>query len=229
MGRREAGREELLERICNDQVRRWRRGQRVPAETYLSMYPRLRDDDEAAFELIYGEYLLREELGETPSPRGAEVAVPAVRRAAPRQVDLHEVLSAADDADARDRPDGRPPASPTRGPSPTARSSPRVSASWGAGPRRHGGGLQGLASPSLKRIVAVKVLRADAYADAGAAARFQAEAEAAARFQHPNIVQVYEVGEHDGMGYLVLEYAAGGGLDRRLAETLQDPRETPPA
>ena len=39
MGRREAGREELLERICSDQVRRWRRGQRVPAETYLSMYP----------------------------------------------------------------------------------------------------------------------------------------------------------------------------------------------
>ena len=79
---------------------------------------------------------------------------------------------------------------------------------------------------SLKRVVALKVLRPDAYADAGAAARFQAEAEAAARFQHPNIVQVYEVGEHEGMGYLVLEYAAGGGLDRRLAETLQDPRES---
>ncbi len=56
-----------------------------------------------------------------------------------------------------------------------------------------------------------------------AAARFQAEAEAAARFQHPNVIQVYEVGEHEGMGYLVLEYAAGGGLDRRLAESLQDP------
>ena len=42
-----------------------------------------------------------------------------------------------------------------------------------------------------------------------AAARFQAEAEAAARLQHPNIVQVFEVGEHDGMGYLVLEYEAG--------------------
>src|SRR5262249_36488563 len=33
-------------------------------------------------------------------------------------------------------------------------------------------------------------------------------------------------GEHDGMGYLVLEYAAGGGLDRRLAGTLQDPAES---
>ncbi len=67
MGRREAGLDEVLERICNDQVRRWRKGQRVPAETYLAMHPRVRDDDEAAFELIYGEYLLREELGEAPS------------------------------------------------------------------------------------------------------------------------------------------------------------------
>ena len=48
---------------------------------------------------------------------------------------------------------------------------------------------------SLKRVVALKVIRADAYADTAAAARFHAEAEAAARFQHPNIVQVFEVGE----------------------------------
>src|SRR5262249_29914953 len=61
MGRREAGRDELLERICDDQVRRWRRGQRVPAENYLSKFPGLSNDDDAAFELIYGEYLLREE------------------------------------------------------------------------------------------------------------------------------------------------------------------------
>ena len=78
----------------------------------------------------------------------------------------------------------------------------------------------------LKRVVAVKVIRADAYADSGAAARFQAEAEAAARLQHPNIVQVFEVGEHEGSAYLVLEYQAGGGLDRRLAGMLQDPDDS---
>ncbi len=80
---------------------------------------------------------------------------------------------------------------------------------------------------SLKRVVALKVIKGEAYADAAASARFQAEAEAAARFQHPNIVQVFEVGEHEGMGYLVLEYMAGGGLDRRLAGLLQDPATRP--
>ena len=60
----------------------------------------------------------------------------------------------------------------------------------------------------------------------GAAARFHAEAEAAARIQHPNIVQVFEVGENDGLGYLVLEYVAGEGLDRKLSGALQDPRES---
>src|SRR5206468_3853590 len=48
---------------------------------------------------------------------------------------------------------------------------------------------------------------------------FQTEAEAVARLQHPNIVQVYEVGEHDGRPYFSLEFCPGGGLDRKLAGT----------
>ena len=51
-----------------DQRERWLSGERLPAEDYLPWYPTLRADLEYAVELIYGEFLLREELGEGPTP-----------------------------------------------------------------------------------------------------------------------------------------------------------------
>src|SRR5262249_6860077 len=55
--------------------------------------------------------------------------------------------------------------------------------------------------------------------------RLRAEAEAVARLQHPNVVQLYEIGEVDGSPYLVLEYVAGGTLASYLAGRPQPPRE----
>ena len=52
-----------------DQRERWRIGDRVPAADYLRDWPALRGDPEAALEVIYGELLLREEMGEAPAPR----------------------------------------------------------------------------------------------------------------------------------------------------------------
>ena len=76
----------------------------------------------------------------------------------------------------------------------------------------------------LNRPVALKMILAGAHAGAEERARFQSEAEAAARLQHPDIVQIHEVGEHDGRPFLSLEYVGGGGLDRKIAGTPQPPR-----
>jgi WD40 repeat protein/tRNA A-37 threonylcarbamoyl transferase component Bud32 len=78
---------------------------------------------------------------------------------------------------------------------------------------------------SLNLLVALKVIKAKVYADPEVAARFRDEAEAAARFQHPHIIQVHEVGEYDGRGYLVLEYVSGGTLQQKFGGNPQPPRE----
>jgi serine/threonine-protein kinase len=69
---------------------------------------------------------------------------------------------------------------------------------------------------SLKRKVALKLLRADLAADAKTLQRFKAEAEAVARATHANIVQVYAIGEADGLHYMALEYVEGKNLREYL-------------
>jgi serine/threonine protein kinase len=76
----------------------------------------------------------------------------------------------------------------------------------------------------LNRMVALKMISAGAEANAKELARFHTEAEAAARLQHPNIVQIYEVGECQGRPYLALEFVEGGNLAQRLGGAPQPAR-----
>jgi hypothetical protein len=76
----------------------------------------------------------------------------------------------------------------------------------------------------LHRFVALKMIRPDT-SGAETLARFRTEAEAAARLQHPNIVQIHEIGEHQGSPYLALEFVAGGSLTTRLKEQPLPPRK----
>jgi WD40 repeat protein/serine/threonine protein kinase/tetratricopeptide (TPR) repeat protein len=74
---------------------------------------------------------------------------------------------------------------------------------------------------SLNRLVALKMIRAGSQARPEDRERFRAEALAVARLQHPNIVQIHEVGEYQGQPFLALEYAEGGSLSQHLAATPQ--------
>lgn len=62
---------------------------------------------------------------------------------------------------------------------------------------------------SLKRQVAIKILKAELAANTTALRRFQAEAEAIANITHANIVQVYAIGDTEGLHYMALEYVDG--------------------
>jgi serine/threonine-protein kinase len=77
---------------------------------------------------------------------------------------------------------------------------------------------------ALKRTVALKMLAAGHCLPAERA-RFKAEAEAVARLQHPNIVQIHEVGEAGGLPFFALEFVEGGSLATRLAGRDLPPRD----
>ena len=76
----------------------------------------------------------------------------------------------------------------------------------------------------LGRAVAIKMLHPGLFPSEAERRRLRAEAEAVARLQHPNVVQLYEIGEADGSPYLVLEYVAGGTLASYLAGRPQPPK-----
>ena len=77
----------------------------------------------------------------------------------------------------------------------------------------------------LNRLVALKMMLAGGHAGAEQLARFHAEAKAVARLQNPNIVQIYDVGEHEGLPYFSLEFVDGGTLHDLLGGKTQPPRD----
>jgi hypothetical protein len=192
-----------LDRLRAEQVGRWVSGDRPPAEDFLARHPELAADGEAAVVLVYGEVLLREELdGTLPDPAEYVARFPMHAAALARQFALHGALTV-----------------PERGPD-----LPGFEIV-----RELGGGGMGVVylarETALGRMVAVKVLLSGPFASPGARKRFRTEAESVARLRHPHIVAVHAVGEHrpasgcPGAPYLVLEYVAGGSLDRHLNGT----------
>ena len=76
----------------------------------------------------------------------------------------------------------------------------------------------------LNRIVALKMVLTGAHASPHQLARFRTEGEAVARLHHPHIVQIFEVGERDGLPYFSLEYLDGGCLADQIKREPQPPR-----
>jgi serine/threonine protein kinase/tetratricopeptide (TPR) repeat protein len=78
---------------------------------------------------------------------------------------------------------------------------------------------------ALNRTVALKMLLAGGFATRAERQRFAREAELVAKLRHPNIVQVHDVGDLDGLPYFTMEFVEGGSLAEKLAGTPRPARE----
>jgi serine/threonine-protein kinase len=89
---------ELAAVLRVDQRRRWQAGERVRAETYLQRYPDLRADPEAAVDVIFNEFLVRERLGERPDPDEYLRRFPEHAVVLRPQIELHRAMRGAPSA-----------------------------------------------------------------------------------------------------------------------------------
>ena len=198
----------VLSLLIVDIRERRQRGLPIDLESYLSQYRAVGDNPEMTLDLIYSDYLVREELHEFPTVGEYAARFPAYADALTNQVTFHRQVSNV----AR-----------------CLQPESAESATWstfvpgalvGGIPGYRILGLVGRGGSSvvlkarqqrLERQVALKVL-VKSSADEELRHRFINEALAAAQIEHPNVVAIYDVGEHRGFPYLALEYVPGGTL-----------------
>lgn len=216
--------ESVLRWVCGQLDRRLREGTYASAEEYLASYPELASDDDAALELIYTEFVTREELGERPSAAAWCARFPQWRARLQRLLEIHTLLHAGDQR----RPRLRVPI-PHSGA--TAPSLP--DGRHQLGPyvllEELGRGGMGVVYKArqmdLNRLVALKVIRTGALACARDREMFLAEARVVARLRHGGVVQIFAVGEEAGWPYFAMEFVVGGNLACRLARRPLSPKE----
>jgi WD40 repeat protein len=212
----------LVELVHADLHYRLQAGEPARVESYLRQYSELRDDLQVACELIVAEYRMRRE-------REPDLTADEYRRRFPEHAgELSARLRSAPPAPGSDSGEAR--ATVFRSSSPATAPASPVAAPPGyeiLGELGRGGmGVVYQARQTkLDRLVALKLILSGTHAGADDLARFKTEAEAIARLQHPNIVQIHEIGEQEGRPFFSLEFCAGGSLEKKLNGTPLPPRE----
>jgi eukaryotic-like serine/threonine-protein kinase len=213
-----------LEGLLCELVDDWNNGTPLSLRSYLGRRPGLRERPAAVVELISQEIILRLMRGDSPRPEDYLADYPELSQSVMRLFEVH-ALASSPCAEANTVAFAPPleTAKLLRGGA--GRSVPSIPGYEIERVLGRGGmGIVYLAlHRPMNRRVALKLLRETAEDDQAQIARFRREAEAAARCQHPNLVQIYDFGQHAGEFYIAMEYVPGGHLGRAMAGKPQPP------
>jgi serine/threonine protein kinase len=197
--------EQQLRQACAELDRRLRGGEACRAERFLALTPLLAAQEDWAVELIYTEFVAREELGQRPTPEEFYARFPRWKERLSRQFQVHDLLREGLLATAP-RPGEVVPVPAA----PPGRLGPYELLEEVA---RGGCGVVYKAwQQGLERVVAVKALRPEYGHLLRARRRFCHEARVMAALRHRHIMPVHEIGESDGAIYFSMDWAAGGSL-----------------
>jgi tetratricopeptide (TPR) repeat protein len=184
----------LIELVKIDLERNWQRGRHLTLADYLTRYPELGPAGALPPDLVQVAEEVCRRFGQAPA---TQLVTPGGAATGPE-----------------------PPAPPAAGAVPCV-AGYDVLGKLGQGGM---GAVYRARHLRLNRVVALKVVGDAPNAPPEALVRFRQEAEMTARLQHPNIVQIYEVGEYAGGSYLALEYVDGPTLGRHVGGAPQPPR-----
>lgn len=215
----------LTELLLLDQSMRWNAKQKFTAEQYFEFFPDLVNHPEYAMDVVYSEFLLRERLGLHPDINEYITRFPQYADELQSQEAFHRAMDfnpLVGDSAVRGLADSSEADFDF-----TTLAVPEVPGYEILHELGRGGiGIVYKARHiQLNRLVALKMLLAGNFASASLLRRFLVEAEATARLQHPNIVQIYEVGQCEGRPFLALEFVNSGTLSDWTGGRLQAPRE----
>jgi serine/threonine protein kinase/WD40 repeat protein len=213
---------ELAAVVRIDLRERWRRGEQPDAREYLDRFSALAAELETAVDIVYAEFLVREQLGQRPPLSEFEQRFPELAPILADQIRLHEAFAQEpEEGGPEDPANAQPPGERPSHPGSSLEADYEIIGELGRG---------GMAvvykarQPALNRFVALKMVRRADLDNGELLARFRAEAEVVASLHHPHIVQIYDYGQHEGAPYLALELVSGGALSSRLDGAPWDPR-----
>ena len=238
----------LVVELRERQRQSWSRGERLLVETMLDSHPALRKEEDCITELLYAEYLLREQMEGAPNPQEYFGRFPAYESRLQRLFEVHRALECEPaGADGQQTFDaaldsgvasccvdesrhGQNAALWSRDPI----FEPQVEAGLGRFGdyelleeiARGGMGIVYRARHlPADRIVALKMILAGQFAADTEIEHFCGEAQAAANLDHPGIVPIHDVGRLNGRDYFSMGYVEGSSLAERTAAGPIPPRE----